>query len=112
YSGNEDDVILLGDLNVSYKKLGALGQIPGITYTVADEPTNTLRKSSYDNLVFLANDTQEFTGRAAVYDTQKEFGLTLDQAMDVSDHLPVWGEFSAYEAGPSAIASGAGAPVR
>lgn len=112
YSGQEDDVILLGDLNVSYKKLGALGQIPGITWTVSDEPTNTLRKSSYDNLVFLAADTREFTGTAAVFDTQNQFGLTLDQAMDVSDHLPVWGEFSAYEAGPSTVAAGAGAPVR
>ncbi|EAQ82323.1 exonuclease/endonuclease/phosphatase family protein [Blastopirellula marina] len=112
YSGPEDDVILLGDLNVSYKKLGALGKVPGITWTVSDEATNTLRKSSYDNLVFIAADTREFTGVAEVYDTEKEFRLTRDQAMDVSDHLPVWGEFSAYEAGPSAIASGSAAPVR
>ncbi|MCC9606852.1 endonuclease/exonuclease/phosphatase family protein [Blastopirellula sp. JC732] len=112
YSGHEDDVILLGDLNVDYKHLGALGQVPGITYTVSDEPTNTLRKKSYDNLVFIAADTREFTGRAGVYDMQKEHGLTLEQASEVSDHLPVWGEFSAYEAGPSAVASGAGAPVR
>ncbi|MFI4873992.1 MAG: endonuclease/exonuclease/phosphatase family protein [Blastopirellula sp. JB062] len=113
YSGpQEDDVILLGDLNVSYKRFGALGQIPGITWTVGDEPTNTLRKSSYDNLVFIASDTREFTGLAEVFDTEKNFGLTRDQAMDVSDHLPVWGEFSAYEAGPSAVASGAAAPVR
>ena len=34
-----------------------------------------------------------------------EFGLTLDQALDVSDHLPVWAEFRAYEGTPGPIAA-------
>lgn len=29
----------------------------------------------------------------------REFNLSLDQALQVSDHLPVWAEFSVYEGG-------------
>jgi hypothetical protein len=32
-----------------------------------------------------------------VYDFQKLHNLTLDQALQVSDHFPIWAEFSAYE---------------
>jgi hypothetical protein len=43
--------------------------------------------------------TSEFTGRAGVFDIVREFNLTLDEALEVSDHLPVWAEFSVYEGG-------------
>ena len=34
---------------------------------------------------------------ASIADLAKEFGLTQAQALEVSDHCPVWAEFSAYE---------------
>ncbi len=95
----EDDVILLGDLNVSYKKLGRLGQLPNIAYTVHGEPTNTRGTSSYDNIVFDRLATTEFTGTAGIVSLQQEFGLSMEQAIDVSDHLPVWAEFDVHEHG-------------
>ncbi|MEO8494167.1 MAG: endonuclease/exonuclease/phosphatase family protein [Planctomycetota bacterium] len=95
----EDDVILLGDLNVSYQKLGRLGQLSNITYTVQGEPTNTRGTQSYDNIVFDRLATSEFTGTAGIVSLQQEFGLSMDQAIEVSDHLPIWSEFDVYEHG-------------
>jgi hypothetical protein len=39
-----------------------------------------------------------YTGRWGVLDLAAELGLSMEQALDVSDHLPVWAEFSALEA--------------
>ncbi len=95
--GQEDDVILLGDLNVDPRKGGRLATIPGITWVIHDETTNTRRTKLYDNIVFEGNATNEYTGRKGVMDLEREFGLTREQALEVSDHLPVWAEFAAVE---------------
>ena len=92
-------LILLGDLNVSYRKLGPLGQLPNIVYTVHAEPTNTRGTESYDNVVFDRLATSEWTGAAGIVSLQQEFGLSMEQAIDVSDHLPVWAEFDVQEHG-------------
>jgi len=102
----EDDVILLGDLNVDDRHLGRLGQLPGIAWTVSGQMTNTRRNHAYDNIVFDRRATTEYTGYWGVLDLAADYGLTLEQALDVSDHLPVWAEFRAVEAGaPAEIAS-------
>lgn len=93
----EDDVILLGDLNADTYNLGELGQLQNIRAAIAGRPTNTRRTKTYDNLLFMADATTEFTGNAGVFDIQQEFGLTLDEALEVSDHLPVWGKFRIHE---------------
>jgi len=106
----EDDVILLGDLNVSYKKLGKLGRLPGIAWVIHGQPTNTRGSKSYDNLVYDQRRTIEITGRGGVVDLMAEFGLTQTQALRVSDHLPVWAEFVVYEDQPGqSLASKPGA---
>jgi deoxyribonuclease-1-like protein len=105
-SRREDDVILLGDLNVDDKHLGQLGEIPNIMWTVAGVPTNTRGTKSYDNIVFQRDATSEFTGRGGIIDLMREFNLTREEALEVSDHLPIWAEFSAYEGGkPGRIAT-------
>lgn len=102
---NEDDVILLGDFNTSNKKLGRLGQVKGIVDVLRDEPTNTLGDKQYDHILFLQSATREFL-RGGVFDTVREFNLSLEKAKEISDHLPVWAEFSVYEGGsPSALAN-------
>lgn len=93
----EDDVILLGDLNVDEYHLGNLGRLPGIGYAISGVPTNTRRNKTYDNIVFDRRTTVEYTGRSGVLDMMTAYGLSEDQALEVSDHLPVWAEFSAYE---------------
>jgi endonuclease/exonuclease/phosphatase family metal-dependent hydrolase len=96
-SGGEDDIILLGDLNVDDRHLGELGRLDGIRPIVRDKYTNTRQNAQYDNIVIHQPSTAEFTGRWEVFNFGRHFGLTLDQALEVSDHFPVWAEFNAYE---------------
>ena len=103
-SAREDDVILLGDLNAGPKQFGALGQMPGIFWTVDKEPTNTIRKSIYDNIIFDRGLTNEYTGRSGVLDLCDMFGIKTEDALRISDHFPIWAEFSAVEQVPGANA--------
>ena len=102
----EDDVILLGDFNADCQSLERLRRAAAIECALDGQPTNTRGTNSYDNIVFDRHATVEFTGRAGVLDFMRQFNLTLDQALEVSDHLPVWAEFSAWEGGrPGSVAS-------
>ena len=95
---DEDDVILLGDLNASEKQLGKLGKIRGMRWTVTGVTTNTRKNKAYDNILFHGQATQEYTGRWGVYDLERNLGLNRDQALQVSDHLPIWADFRVWEA--------------
>jgi endonuclease/exonuclease/phosphatase family metal-dependent hydrolase len=95
----EDDVILLGDLNVDDRHLGQLGQMSGVAWLISGVPTNTRGTKLYDNMLLHRPSTTEFTGMAGVLDLMREYNLTMEQALDVSDHLPIWAEFSIYEGG-------------
>ena len=105
---DEDDVILLGDFNVDDQHLGRLGQIPNM-YPIVAGPnitTNTRGTRLYDNIIMHQPSTVEFTGRWGVFNVIEEFNRTLDQALSISDHFPVWAEFSAYESGvPARVAT-------
>jgi len=111
----EDDVILLGDLNVDDEHLGQLGDLPYIDHTVSGVPTNTRLTHTYDNIVFDRRATTEFDrarNQYGVLDMVKEFNISMDQALLVSDHLPVWAEFSVYEGGrPGTVAIAPQAPT-
>ncbi len=96
-SGGEDDIILLGDLNTDDKHLGALSKLEGVCPIVRNTMTNTRQNAEYDNMLIHAPSTTEFTGRWGVFNYQKQYNLTLDQALQVSDHFPIWAEFNAYE---------------
>ncbi len=98
---DEDDVILLGDLNASDREFARLGQVPGITWAVTGITTNTRKNKMYDNILFSRVATTEFTGRWGVVDVQSVFNLTLDQALEISDHFPVWAEFRIWESSPA-----------
>jgi endonuclease/exonuclease/phosphatase family metal-dependent hydrolase len=109
----EDDVIILGDLNVDDKNLGHLGQVSGITWVISGLPTNTRRTAQYDNIVFHGLATSEFTGRGGVFDFLRRYNLSQEEALEVSDHMPVWAEFSVYEGGqPGRIATLPGSEAR
>jgi len=102
----EDDVILLGDFNADHRHLGELGAVPGITWAVSGVPTDVQRTRQLDNLVFHKQATSEFTGRGGVFDFMRKYNLTRDEALEISDHLPVWAEFSIYEGGqPGRVAT-------
>ena len=49
---HEDDIILLGDLNVDDAHLGRLGKVPQIMPAISGVATNTRGTKQYDNLLF------------------------------------------------------------
>lgn len=96
-SRGEDDIILLGDFNADDRHLGRLGQLPGIKPLIAGVWTNTRQNKQYDNIIIHQPSTTEYAGRSGVFDVIRRYNLTQDQALEVSDHFPVWAEFSVYE---------------
>lgn len=96
-SRGEDDIILLGDFNADDRHLGRLGQLPGIHPLIAGVWTNTRQNKQYDNIIIHQPSTTEYAGRSGVYDVMRRYNLTQQQALEVSDHFPVWAEFSVYE---------------
>ncbi len=96
-TAREDDVMMLGDLNAAPSKFGNLAQVPGIYWVINDQPTNTRRTEIYDNILFDRGPTNEFTGRAGVLEMTKIFGIPIDEALKVSDHNPIWAEFTSVE---------------
>jgi deoxyribonuclease-1-like protein len=96
---HEDDIILLGDLNADDTHLGRLGSLPQIMPAISGVPTNTRGTKQYDNLLFSKVATNEYSGRSGVFDLIRQYNLTTEEALQVSDHMPVWGEFSVYEGG-------------
>ncbi len=94
---DEDDVILLGDLNAAPNQFGRITQIPNIGWAVSGTTTNTRRNKTYDNIIFSRAATAEYLGRWGVLDLQSTFRLSLDDALKVSDHNPVWAAFYPWE---------------
>ena len=66
---------------------------------ISSQATNTRGTHEYDNILFDIKNTVEFTGRGGVFDFMREYNLSLEDALLVSDHLPVWAEFSVFEGG-------------
>lgn len=93
----EDDIILLGDLNVDIENLAELGAIRGIKSVTGPLPTNTAGTKQYDHILINETTTREYLNAAGVFDFAKELGIDREDAMLISDHLPVWAEFSAFE---------------
>jgi deoxyribonuclease-1-like protein len=93
----EDDVILLGTLHADDRHLQRLGQLPGIAPLIAGVWTNAQQNAQLDNLILHQPSTTEWTGRSGVFDVMRNYNLTEQQALEISNHFPVWAEFSVYE---------------
>ena len=93
----EEDFLLVGDLNVDAEHLQEIAMIPNIISVAGGFLTNTAQTKTYDHILLDRNTTREFTGNAGVIG-YSQLGLTREQADLISDHLPVWAEFSAFEA--------------
>jgi hypothetical protein len=96
----EDDIILAGDFGCSEKELGAL-RGAGVVFALEGTPTTVTGEAMLDNIVVTARATDEFTGRAGVVDFLRQNNLSIDQAFQISTHMPVWAEFTATEGGLS-----------
>ena len=81
-----------------------------VAWVISGVPTNTRGTKLYDNVVFDVQATSEFTGGAGVVNLMQDYKLTLEQALEISDHLPIWAEFDLYEGGqPGRLAARPGA---
>lgn len=99
HSGGEDDIVMLGELRGGDQQADAWDSLPGGRFLLGGVPTDVARTTPYDNILLHQRSTTEFTGRAGVFDMMQEFDLTPDEALRISDRLPVWAEFTAYEQG-------------
>jgi endonuclease/exonuclease/phosphatase family metal-dependent hydrolase len=92
---DENDVIILGDFNQQGSRMGELGKVPGMIILLADlaVKTNTRNTMQYDNIMFDDN-TKEYLGWYNVFNYQQAFGITLEKALEISDHRPVIARFS------------------
>jgi len=95
----EDDVIIVGNFNAGDRGLSPLRKKAGLNWVVFDMPTSTDKAHQFDNLVFSPTATVEFTGQGGVLDFLAAYNLRYDQANAISDHMPIWAEFSAIEGG-------------
>ncbi|WP_442511384.1 endonuclease/exonuclease/phosphatase family protein [Novipirellula sp. SH528] len=93
----EEDCILLGDLNVDANHLQELVMIPNVFSIGGNTITNTRHTKTYDHILIDREMTREYTGRFGVIDLQRDLGFSDAQALLISDHMPLWAEFSAYE---------------
>lgn len=94
----EDDFIMLGDLNVDVEGLNELGALPGVVSLIGDVPTNTRKSKTYDHILIDSRITTEYIRRGGVMDLESFLRVDMESATKVSDHLPVWAEFSVHEA--------------
>lgn len=112
----ETDFILLGDLNVPVAGLSELGAIPNVISLAGTETTNIIRTKTLDHILIDQSQTRSWIpGRAGVMDLINDFGMTQEEVAQVSDHLPVFAEFSVYETppgSPNAMAQRESATVR
>ena len=93
----EDDVLIVGDFHAGDRALQPVRKRAGLTWVVSNRPTDTKHQSQFDNLVFSEAATVEFTGRGGVFDFLRHYNLGLDQSLQISEHMPVWAEFSIFE---------------
>lgn len=93
----EDDVVIAGDFNAAPDYLRSLEQNVGLRCLILGPATNVQLTQHCDNILIHPLATTEFMGRSGAYDFLKTFNLTMEQASAISDHLPVWAEFSIHE---------------
>lgn len=103
----EDDWIMLGNFAGGNAQLSML-EASGVRLAISDTPTDVVGSQMLDTIVFSTRATTEFNGRAGVFDFLRKHNLSIEQAFEVSQHMPVWAEFTCLEgAQPGRIAPAA-----
>ena len=93
----EDDIILAGDFYSNDRQMRKLEKENGLKPAIIGLSTNTRKDAQLDNLIFDPKATIEFAGETGVFDFMKRFNMTLSEALEVSNRMPVWAEFSIFE---------------
>ncbi len=92
----EDDVILIGSFNVPASRLGALGQAANLAAVHFDKPT-TINGEPFDNILFDSRAVTEYMERFGIVDLEHYFKISPEEARTLSEHRPIWADFSIYE---------------
>ena len=95
----EDDVIMLGSFQAPHNQLGQLGRVASLATAIIEPPTDLGRETQTENIVFRSIATDEYRGRSDVFQFRQALNLSLEEAREVSDHVPIWAEFSIFETG-------------
>ncbi len=102
----EDDFIILGDLNSPPRYFMSFPWLQNQRALIRDTWATKPRSGrNTDNIVIDAVRTAEYQGMSGVVNLMKEYDLSVEQALIVSDHMPVWGVFSTVEAPAAALTS-------
>jgi hypothetical protein len=95
---DEDDVLVAGDFACGNERMENLRRI-GMRFALEGVTTTVASDEMLDNILFPAKATDEYLGRSGTIDFLRQLNLTPEQAFQVSNHMPVWAEFSAVEGG-------------
>jgi endonuclease/exonuclease/phosphatase family metal-dependent hydrolase len=96
-TAREDDVIMVGDFNASAQQIASVAPPQTLVPTITKVATNVAGNAQYDNILINPLYSTEFTGNCGVFDLGAYFNIGKSDVLKISDHLPVWAEFSAYE---------------
>lgn len=89
----EPDALLLGDLNADPTEFGELLDIANINWVVKEgTPTNTRETETYDNILYVSANCKEYLF-GGVLNFMTAYNLNLDNALEISDHFPVFAVF-------------------
>ncbi|XP_075942740.1 deoxyribonuclease-1-like [Anarhichas minor] len=94
---NTNNIVLLGDFNAGgtyvkdsdWQKIRLFTDMSFHWLITDDQHTSVKTGFPYDRIVVTDDMMKGVTGSAGVYNFMSAFGLTLDEALDVSDHFPV-----------------------
>lgn len=94
----EDDIILAGDFSAASTQ--AQFFTSGLfRCAIEGVATNTRGSQLLDNIAMPVMGSTEFMGRGGAVDFLRQYNMGLEQALAVSEHLPIWAEFSVVEGG-------------
>jgi hypothetical protein len=93
----EDDIILAGTFECAAEQIRLCQD--GWFGVLGNAPTDPSFQKRRDNILINTRTTEEFQGKGEVFDFLRAYNLTVQDALQISQHLPAWGEFSALEGG-------------
>lgn len=95
----EDDIILLGSFSLPVHELGPIATLPEMSAVHRDLVTTIDGRWSIDNILLHRRATSEYVERLGTVDFVQVYDMNLDEAANLSSHLPLWADFSIFEGG-------------
>lgn len=97
----EDDIVLVGDFATGGHTLDRFHAATGLQSVFTQAITNTLQTRESANMLYSPVATIEMSGSNGVFDFMRHFNLYLEDALKISEHLPIWADLSIREGIPA-----------